>query len=182
MNLITRVIGDTTFTFRVTVEQDTDSGAPWENEDGHGPVSEWVTRDKRPGELVLNTDRNSKRFYDFAEACRQALAGGWDAKPYNTGAETKRQQAAKAARANFEHLRGWIVGDWTYNGVTVTVLDEDGEDTDVTSSLWGVDDCDPNYPQEVAADLIAELVDSYGKAWGKVAKETFARIPYLPTV
>lgn len=47
---------------------DYDCEAPWEHEDGHGPVSDWTTRDKAPGELVLNSDRRSYRYYDYAEA------------------------------------------------------------------------------------------------------------------
>lgn len=34
-------------TTRVTIEQDCDHGAPWEECDGHGEVSDWTTRDKR---------------------------------------------------------------------------------------------------------------------------------------
>lgn len=52
-------------------------GAPWEEEDGHGDVSEWTTRDKLPGELVLSEDGRSKRFYDFAGACKIARRDGW---------------------------------------------------------------------------------------------------------
>lgn len=79
------------------VYPDEHMGAPWDEHDGHGPVSDWTTRSKAPGELVLNEDRGSYRYYDFQEACRIARRDGWDAKPYNTGQETKRQQAAKAA-------------------------------------------------------------------------------------
>lgn len=68
------------------------------NTDGHGPVTAWTTRSKHPGELVINKDRGRARYYDFAEACRIARRDGWDAEPYNAGTETKRQQAAKAAR------------------------------------------------------------------------------------
>lgn len=68
--------------FRVTVEHDADHDAPWDNEDGHGPVSEWTTRDKAPGELVLCEDGRSKRYYDFAEACRIARRDGWGFMPH----------------------------------------------------------------------------------------------------
>ena len=64
-------------TFNVTIEPDSSHGAPWEEEDGHGPVSEWTRRDKRPGERVLCEDRGSRRYYDFAEACRIARRDGW---------------------------------------------------------------------------------------------------------
>lgn len=60
-----------------TIERDDCHGAPWEEEDGHGDVSEWTTRDKLPGEMVLNEDGRSKRFYDFAGACKIARRDGW---------------------------------------------------------------------------------------------------------
>lgn len=60
-----------------TVTRDSVGGAPWDEEDGHGDVSDWTTRDKLPGELVLNEDRDRKRFYDFAGACRTARRDGW---------------------------------------------------------------------------------------------------------
>lgn len=65
-----------TYRFRVNVEND-DKGAPWDEEAGHGPVSDWTTRDKRPGERVLSSDHGSKRFYDVAEANRIAKREGW---------------------------------------------------------------------------------------------------------
>lgn len=64
-------------TFAARLEYDQDHGTPWENEDGHGEVSDWTSRDKAPGELVLSEDRRSKRFYDFAGACRTARVEGW---------------------------------------------------------------------------------------------------------
>lgn len=63
--------------FTVSIESDSDQGTPWENEDGHGPVSEWTSRYKEPGELTLCKDRGKARFYDFAAACKQARKEGW---------------------------------------------------------------------------------------------------------
>lgn len=63
--------------FTITLEHDDSHGAPWDEEDGHGDVSDWTSRDKLPGELVLSTDRRSKRFYDFAGACKLAIKDGW---------------------------------------------------------------------------------------------------------
>lgn len=65
-------------TFLVRVHRDDDMGPPWEEHDGHGPVTGWERRkDKLPGELVLCEDRGSRRFYDFQEACRIARRDGW---------------------------------------------------------------------------------------------------------
>lgn len=78
------------FTLTVTIQHDDDSDAPWDREDGHGPVSDWRKCDyagnvpKSPGELMLcDNDRSgmsghkSARFYDYAEACRIARRDGW---------------------------------------------------------------------------------------------------------
>ena len=40
-------------------------------------MSDWSSRDKAPGEMVLSNGRRSKRFYDFAGACRMARQDGW---------------------------------------------------------------------------------------------------------
>lgn len=63
--------------YTMMIERDDYHGAPWEEEDGHGPVTGWETRDKHPGELVLNEDGAAKQFYDFAAACRLARRDGW---------------------------------------------------------------------------------------------------------
>ncbi len=45
------------FTLRATVHRDDDMREPWREHDGHGIVSEWTSRDKRPGERILNRGR-----------------------------------------------------------------------------------------------------------------------------
>src|SRR5690606_5719725 len=64
-------------TFSVSLEYDYVHRAPWEECDGHGPVSDWTSRDKLPGERVLRHDRGSYRYYDVAEATRIAKRDGW---------------------------------------------------------------------------------------------------------
>jgi len=75
------------FTFTLSLEHDSDHGAPWDKECGHGPVTDWIAREKLPGELVLNDDGRSKRYYDFAEACRIARRDGWGAPMYKQSIE-----------------------------------------------------------------------------------------------
>lgn len=151
------------FDLTLTMEHDADHGAPWEEEDGHGPVSDWTRRDKEPGELVLSEHRGSRRYYDFAEACRIARKEGWDAKPYNTdGRETAKQQAAKAARADFEHLRRWANDEWGYKVLCVTAS-KDGTELG-TAYLGGVgyDWSEPDadsYVLECADDMAPEAID-----------------------
>lgn len=153
----------------VAIVRDDDMSAPWE-ERGDGLVSDWTRRDKMPGELVLASDRGFKRFYDFAEACRIALREGWNAEPYYIPGETKRQRAAKAARADFERSRRWCNDDWHWVGVCLFELPRDGVERHAQyiadaapfgilnhAALWGIESDSPAYHAEVARDLISEL-------------------------
>lgn len=72
-------------TFHVTFPFDDSNRKPWEECEGHGPVSEWTTRDKAPGELVLCEDRGYKRFYDYQAAVKLAKHDRWNSPPYKTG-------------------------------------------------------------------------------------------------
>lgn len=60
-----------------TIERDEYHGAPWSEECGHGPVTDWTTCAKAPGQMVLNEHRGARRYYDFQEACKIALRDGW---------------------------------------------------------------------------------------------------------
>lgn len=141
-------------TYTITIEPDQDHGAPWEECDGHGPVSDWTTRDKRPGELILTHDRHSKRYYDLEAATAIALRDGWNtARPPAPAGETKRQQAARAARADYAWLRAWCRDEWSYVGVVVAWQ----EDPHRSASLWGVESNEPAYIETVARELAEEL-------------------------
>jgi hypothetical protein len=134
--------------------------APWDHECGHGPVTDWTTRAKQPGERVLIGDRRgAKRYYDFAEAVRIAKRDGWDAPPYGEG--TKAQRAARAAEADFDRLRRWCNGDWEYVGVVVSV-EQDGEEVELhAASLWGIESDCTDYLREVAEELFDEVAPNY---------------------
>lgn len=73
--------------FRVYLRADDTHGAPWNEEDGHGPVSDWRSRGcnghyaKSPGERLLFCTRTHAMFYDFAEAIRIAHRDGWGFMP-----------------------------------------------------------------------------------------------------
>lgn len=144
--------------FRVEVVRDEDMGPPWQEHDGHGVVSEWTRRAKRPGELVLCEDHGSRRFYDVQESTTIAKRDGWDAPPYGG---TPGQKAARAVRRDFEHLRGWCNDEWQWVGVVVTELctcpkghEHDGE----TRSLWGIESGDETYLRQVADELADEML------------------------
>ena len=110
------------YTFRVEILTD-ENDSPWEQEDGHGPVTGWTRRDKLPGEWVLCSDRFSKRYYNFQEAMQTAKIDRWDAPPYGVG--TKGEQALRAVTADYEWLRRWCAGDWYYVTLRVTLMKED---------------------------------------------------------
>lgn len=144
-------------TYKAQWFYDEGMGAPWEEHDGHGPVSDWTRRDKKPGELVLSEDRGMRRFYDFQQAITTAKAEGWNTEPYNW--PTKGAQAQAAVLADFKHLRDWCLDRWHWCGIWVTLLDDDGNETDKDESLWGIEETHGTQPYhfEVIADLIAQI-------------------------
>ena len=135
---------------------DTNMGAPWKEHDGHGPVTDWESRGKRPGEMVLNSDRGYKRFYNFAEAVKMARAEGWNTPPYSW--PSRGAQAAAAAMADFERLRDWCNDGWHWCGVVVKLLDADGEETGIDSSVWGIKSDGGDYFDEVIEELMTDCL------------------------
>lgn len=102
--------------------RDDTMGTPWEEHDGHGPVSDWRPwSSKRPHERVLCQDTTGKSacFYDWKEAVNLARRDGWGV----AGAHgTPGQIAAQAAQADFDYLRRWCRDEWFWCGYTLTVL------------------------------------------------------------
>ena len=161
-------------TYRVNFPIDDSGRFPWEDDDGVGLISDWTTRDKAPGERVLNSDRSSKRFYDFAETMRKAKRDGWGLHPEavaeleeRLGRPAKRGDIiAQAVENDFSRLKGFCEDRWQYVGVVVTHIntDEYGDEEDGESdSLWGIESDSGDYLTEVAhecADNIAAGLDS----------------------
>lgn len=138
-------------TFRVTLEADQDAGEPWNNVDTLGSVSIWTSRPKASGERVLNSDRRGhKRFYDYAAAVRNARREG-----------LTEPQAVEAADREFDWLRAWCDDRWSYVGVIVTLLDVEGNATDISDAIWGVED-DGDCASVCADDLARGLHTVYG--------------------
>lgn len=137
-------------TARIEVIPDEHMGEPWKEHDGHGIVSEWTTRAKLPGELILASDRNSRRYYDFAESVKIARRDGWGA-----DGKTPGERAAKATAEDYRRLRDWCEDRWCWVGVAVTVTKANGEfDSD---SLWGIES-DGDYWRDAAAELLNGLL------------------------
>jgi hypothetical protein len=141
--------------YRIEWFYDEDMGAPWDEHDGHGEVSDWTTRDKKPGELVLSQDRSLKRYYDFQGAVAKAKAEGWNIAPYTW--PSKGAQAVAAVLADFHHLKGWCDDQWHWCGIRVTLLDDEGEETAISTSLWGFE-AGTKAADEYHADVIQELI------------------------
>lgn len=145
--------------FLARIYIDHDYGAPWEESDMHGSVSDWTGRDKKPGELVLSVDGRTKRFYDYAGAMRTAKADGWGTGDGPREGETPGQYRHRAVMADFEFLRGWCNHDWHWCGVSVCLItDDDGEPyEDFGHALWGIESNAGDYLREVAADRAEEI-------------------------
>lgn len=146
------------FTLKARVERDEEMGPPWIEHDGHGIVSDWTTRDKKPGERILNSDGHgrSRRYYDVQASMDKAEQEGWDAPPYGQG--TKRQQAARAVESDFKNLKAWCDDEWYWVGVVIDVRKNGVPIADCAASLWGIGSDGEDYLTEVANDLIEEAL------------------------
>lgn len=147
---------------RIEIAPDDWNGPPWEDEDGHGPVSDWTDRPKRPGERVLHQDRGRRRYYDFQAAVEAARKEGWDSPPLRTG--TPGEQAVRAVESDFRYLKEWCDDDWQYVFVRVEVEDEDGNRFD--DQLSGVGTFE-GYSLEVAREMLA---DCFRELWKERAE------------
>lgn len=157
-------------TVTVTAEHDECHGAPWEEEDGHGPVTGWKWRDKRPSERVLCTDRSAKRFYDFAEAMTIARRDGWGLSDEHARALaaklgkvreelTAGEIAGAAVERDFAHLAAWCSDQWEYVVICVKLTDADGRELGC-DSLGGVGSCG-DYWRECAAEMANALLAAH---------------------
>lgn len=160
--------------FRFTTEHDDSMGAPWEEHDGHGPVSEsryhmpgmGSKPPKRAGERLLYWDHGHYRTYDFAEAVKIARRDGWGTNNVPEGA-SKGQIAAQAVEEDFQNLKAWCNDGWYWLGVIVTLVDDDGETiTGASASLWGIESTAGDYLDEVAHDLAGEVLGNLKRAGG----------------
>lgn len=150
--------------FVIHLEHDEISGPPWEECDGHGEVTKWTCRGKGPGEMMLCEDSGDKRYYDFAGAVQKARDERWGA-PDWMDREIYHSNGAiahDAALADFEYLRAWCNNDWEYVYLTVTLLDEDGDEIeDCSESLGGVENINREHVIETARELAYGIIARY---------------------
>lgn len=158
------------FTITAQIVLDNHAEPPWEQEDGHGPVSDWTTRTKKPGERILTGDGQYCRYYDMQEATRLALRDGWGAPPW--GPYKPGIAATMAVEDDYQALRGWCNDEWYYCGVVLIVSRGEVELDDHAASLWGVyanhpaGDC--GYLTEVANELLPEAVKEGHRRLGQL--------------
>ena len=174
--------------FRVRFPRDESMGAPWEEQDGNGVVSDWTTRDKAPGEKVLVTVHKYRRYYDVQASIEIAKRDGWGPKrcavcgeeagglgtsmygsvhkygpllEHDFTPETREEQAIRAVEEDYEYLRGWCADEWEYVGVVVCLCDDDGNPDggpDTQASLWGIESNSGGYLNTVARELADEIM------------------------
>lgn len=180
-------------TFRVAIHRDSDHGAPWDEEDGHGPVSDWRRpgytghAPKAPGERELCNDRDSARFYDFAEAIKIAKRDGWGMSDIartqfverNGREPTAGEVAVWAVEQDFDCLRRWCNDDWHYIGIVVERIGADGEPTGERESLWGIASDDDAYITEVAHDLADEIIAGFEHDAAAAAEASAASVAMI---
>lgn len=146
--------------YSVTVEPDNGMlGAPWDEFDGHGIVSDWTRRAKGPGEVIISEDHHSRRLYDVVGTLAKARRDGWGLSDDDKAAlaarlgrqPTKREITAEAVRLDCNRMRQWCNDIWHWCGVVVTSPDGDER------SLWGIESDAYSYIDEVAGELVDEL-------------------------
>lgn len=126
--------------FKVEYAYDDTGEAPWQWDDRHGQVSDWTSRDKKPGEIILCVDHPLKRYYDMQGAIETAREEGWSCEGV-LPTDTAGQKAVKAAQADYKYLKAWCADDWWYACLRVVLLDADGEERDIYEDyLGGVED------------------------------------------
>ncbi len=168
-------------TVTATVRHDDSPGTPWENCDGHGPVSEWTRREAEEGEVILAQDHGSYRYYDMAEAIKLAKADRWGytndegvtVHSGNPCGLTADEIATNAAQSDFENLKAWCEDRWFYVGVVLEVS-RNGIVLSDSTSLWGIE---ANYPgkdknaylTEVANELLPEALEDAQKQLAALA-------------
>jgi len=149
---------------------DDDLGPPWIECDGCGIVSDWTSRDKRPGESILCSDGRFHRYYDVQATIAKATKESWglsaealDALRQTQDHEpTCKEIIAEAVERDFEYLHAWCNDQWRYVCLHVTLLDENEELTDYEEYLGGVE-CD--WSKSWHKDCARELADQLLHRW-----------------
>jgi len=144
------------FTLTASVRRNEFMGPPWIEHDGHGIVSEWTARDKKPSERILCREGRSRRYYDVNASMDKAEKEGWDAAPYGQG--TKRQQAARAVEEDFKNLKAWCDDQWYWVDIRIDARRNGVFIYDCVAIEMGLRSDGGEYLAEVANELIHDAI------------------------
>jgi len=146
------------FTWKVSTHVDESMGAPWNESDGHGIVSEWERRAKRPGEVIIAKDHGACIFYNVQSTQALAVRDGWSVA--GASGMSRRAAAAAAVREDVRRMRAWCADEWCYVGIIVERIRESGREVcTVTESLWGIESDSGDYLAEVAEELMLQCAE-----------------------
>ena len=109
--------------FRVNIIADYEADAPWDSEEEHGPVTDWVRREATSSEWLLNESRGEYRYYNHVEAKKLADIGGWGG-----CGDTHDEQLDDAVYKDYADLKAWCNDEWRYVGIEVYPLTKDGDE------------------------------------------------------
>ena len=168
--------------YRIDWHYDDTSGRPEDESDGHGvcadlnfdPADFGEDHDPEDGELDMEEVVRHKmmrvlsrayrrggvyRVYDVWETMKHAKAEGWRSLKWEAEHPnaTEEEKLMAAVDADFNYLQGWYNDDWHWCGITVMLLDDEGDPTGDEASLWGLCSDDDEYHEEVIKDLVSEI-------------------------
>lgn len=150
-------------TVRIDYYYDQDAGPPWKENEGQGIIRETSSHyrrpDKRPGEIIIASDRGHYWLYDVQETTKIATRDSWGVSPDLAKGLTKKQITAAAVKSDIEYCSGYLNDQWRYVGAVCTVLDKNGDDTDETESCWGFETY-KDYHETAAHEMAAYLAES----------------------
>lgn len=150
--------------FKVAFPFDELMGPPWEEHDGHGIVSDWTTRAKRPGERVLVQDRDSRRYYDVQASIALARKDSWGCGNPEHKHATRGEEIACAVDADFDYCWRWANDKWHWVAVDVWQVNEEGEPAEYRKakereSIGGIDGEDQaEYLTDTAYELAEQII------------------------
>lgn len=114
------------YSLEFKVVSDTDSPMPWKEFDGFGVVVSHRTKDDE-----AYWPMSGDWYYDVHASKERALEQDWDTAPYRTG--TLDERAARAIKADYDHISKWLNGNLYYVWVRVTLQHPSFEDEEVYS-------------------------------------------------
>lgn len=157
--------------YRVTIEHDDLAQAPWVAYEGHGPVTDWLSRTKAPGERLLSTSGTQHRYYNVQEAVEIAKRDGWNTPPYEVSGESAAERAVRAVDADYRYLRNWCLDAWEYLEISVQLVAEDGRNMEADhptietyNSTGCVESLDDDLVEQTAIGLAKELSENLREA------------------